>query len=243
MQFTFCRSHYFQRVLTKKFGTTNISHEYWTRFSSQAKVEKNILKRLIIMMTVSVVFLAVRMKKSRVERQHECMTTKYCDIDESAMQGIRDVEMTESRTGNNSTEARMETDHIRKSKMTIEEETLPTSVDERYYENYGRDETLYANEEDLKLGSLRIEHEDDNAVGPCHSREKKPNKNYVPLDVSTMDRPGPPSVYKILKSNKASHGSNKPTNGSSFGSCDLDCSEFKQKLPTPESNSLSGSSC
>ena len=158
-------------------------------------------------MTVSIVFLAVRMKKTNVELQHEGLPTEYCDIDESAMQGDGDVEMVESRFENNSAETGVGTGHIRKPNMAIEEETTPTSVDVRYYENYGRDETLYVNEEDLKLGSLRTEHEDDNAAGPCHSRDKKPNKNYVPLDVSTMDRPGPPSVYKRLKSNKASHGS------------------------------------
>ena len=151
--------------------------------------------------------------------------------------------MVESRTGNNSHEARVETEHIRKLEMVIDGDPSAASVGERHYENYGQDETLYVNEEDLKLGSLRFDHVDDNAAGPCHSREKKLNKNYVPLDVSTMDRPGPPSVYKRLKSKKASRGSNKPTNGSSFESCDLDCSEFKQKLPTPESSSLSGSSC
>ena len=178
-----------------------------------------------------------------MEHQHEGLPTDYCDIDESAMQGIGDVEMAESRSGNNSTEARVETEHIRKPKMVIDGDPSAAIVDARYYENYEQDETLYVNEEDLKLGSLRFELVDDNATGPCHSREKKPNKNYVPLDVSTMDRPGPPSVYKRLKSNKASRGSNKPTNGASFESCDLDCSEFKQKLPTPESSSLSGSSC
>ena len=171
-----------------------------------------------------------------MERQQECLQTEYCDIDESAMRGIGDVEMTESRTGNNSAETRVETER----NINTDEDT---SVGGRYYENDRNDETLYVNEEEFQLESLRIEHVDDNAAEPCHSREKKPNKNYVPLDASTMESPGPPSVYKRLKNNKASHGSNKPTNGSLFESCDLDCSEFKQKLPTPESSSLSGSSC
>ena len=180
---------------------------------------------------------------------------EYCEIDENAMDA--DMNTMGSRRSN---ARRNPTQTVVGHWSSLEPESCHIEV----RLNNGTDE--YEDYENVQCGTEEAPCENEIQVEPYFELEevscnddtlsnvasatddKRMNKNYVPLDDSTREMPGPPGLYNRLKGAKrtkpAAVAPSAASILSSAGPDDLEqgCGAIKPKLPTPESSSLSGNS-
>ena len=210
----------------------------------------------------TLIFVVHKSKKKKIkisEEQNGVGTNEfpkeYCEIDENAMDA--DTKTTDSRRSN----ARKNlTQTVVGHWSSLEPESchievrLNNGTDE--YEDYenvqsGTEEAPYENEIQLEpyLELEEVNYTDDSVSNAASATDdKRTNKNYVPLDDSTREVPGPPGLYNRLKGAKRTKPAAVAPSAASIlstaGPDDLGkgCSAIKPKLPTPDSSSLSGNS-
>ena len=196
--------------------------------------------------------------KNETAKLQQTSAPEYCDINEDEMQVDSEVAETIVEMEVSTAESPDENEHNRIYPGASEEGRSSSEVDEvseeaEYRNIPGEDGTPeYENEariedgEDDGLGSRT-----DVSTGSAAPINPLKNMNYTVLDTSTRDNPGPPSIYKRLKSKPFNPNStNQPVtcveaDMSPFDSVDVECcniESLKPKLPTPESSSLSGGS-
>ena len=141
---------------------------------------------------------------------------EYCDINEDEMQVDSEVVETIVEMEVSTVESPDEIDHNRIYPGASKEGRSSSEVDEiseeaEYRNIHGEDGTPeYENEariEDGEDGGL--ESRTDVSTGPTAPIKPPKNRNYTVLDASTRDDPGPPSIYKRLKSKPLNPNSTK----------------------------------
>ena len=164
----------------------------------------------------TLIFVVHKSKKKKIkisEEQNAVGTIEcrkeYCEIDENAMEA--DMETTDSRQSNarrNPTQTVVGHWSSREPESCHIEVRLNNGTDE--YEDYenvqsGTEEAPYENEIQVEpyLEFVDVSYNDDSLSNVASATAgKRTNKNYVPLDDSTREVPGPPGLYNRLKGAK-----------------------------------------